>query len=56
MIKLSFCVIAVTALLATATAAYAIVPTASYSMPEPATGALVASGIAGWLIVRLRRK
>jgi hypothetical protein len=54
--KLSLFVIAVCALLATATSSFAVTPVPTYSVPEPATGALIVSGIAGWLIARRRKR
>jgi hypothetical protein len=54
--KLSFCLVAAAVVLASATSAYAVVPVASYQVPEPATGALVAAGIGAWFLARRRRR
>jgi len=54
--KLSVLLIAGCALLATATSSFAVTPVPTYSVPEPATGALIVSGVAGWLIARRRKR
>jgi hypothetical protein len=54
--RLSVLLLAACALLASATATFAVTPVPTYSVPEPATGALVVSGIAGWLIARRRSR
>ena len=54
--KLSVILIAVCALLASATSSFAVTPVPTYSVPEPATGALILSGVAGWLIARRRKR
>ncbi|HEY2905983.1 MAG TPA: PEP-CTERM sorting domain-containing protein [Vicinamibacterales bacterium] len=54
--KLSVVLIAACALLATATSSFAVTPVPTYSVPEPATGALIVSGVAAWLIARRRKR